>query len=165
MASIFPWQDHLEQIEKRGVRKTFTPHKPVSEIQSLLGRQPELMRILGCLDTPGRHVLLYGDRGVGKSSLVKVVPHLISAKRMHKCIYMACDSQTTFKSIARAILTKLEIAGTNESSLTREESSKANISAVVATGEINTKKVTTTKLPQADLSPSSRKSESIAYSN
>ncbi len=154
MTKIFSWQDHLEDIDKRGVRKTFTPHKPVSEVQSLLGRQPELMRILGCLDTPGRHVLLYGDRGVGKSSLVKVVPHLIASKKMHKCIYITCDSRTTFKSLARAILSKLDISGIEESTFAREETMKANVSAVVATGELNSKKTTTIKKPITDLSPS-----------
>lgn len=155
MASIFPWQEHLEEIEKRGVRKTFTPHKPVSEVESLLGRQPELMRILGCLDTPGRHVLLYGDRGVGKSSLVKVIPHLVPHGWNQRCFYMACDSQTTFKSIARTILSKLKIDGLHESTSSREEQMKADVSIAVAKGELNSKKTTATKTPAIDLTPAS----------
>jgi Cdc6-like AAA superfamily ATPase len=153
MTQIFSWQGALVEIDKRGVRKTFTPHKPISEIQSLFGRQNELMRILGCLDTPGRHVLLYGDRGVGKSSLAKVVPLLVDAKKRLPYHYMACDSQTTFATLSRAILQRLGAQGLDESSFAHEEMMKANVSAVIATGELNSKKTTTTKIPSRTFTP------------
>lgn len=153
MAQFFPWQDHLDDIERRGVRKIFTPHKPVSEVQSLLGRQPELMRILGCIATPGRHVLLYGDRGVGKSSLVKVVPLLIDPKRKLPCFYMACDSQTTFESLSKAMLKRLGLEAPAETTLSHEETMKANVSAVVATGELNSKKTRSSKALPGVLTP------------
>lgn len=57
------------------------------------------------LNTPGRHALLYGDRGVGKSSLANVVVHTAALART--CAYHTkrCDHTDTFESIFREPLT------------------------------------------------------------
>lgn len=46
----------------------FASH-PVQTIQKLKGRENNLAEIEKALYAPGRHVFIYGDRGVGKSSL------------------------------------------------------------------------------------------------
>ncbi|MEK7206277.1 MAG: ATP-binding protein, partial [Pseudomonadota bacterium] len=61
------------KIEKSGIRKIFTPHKPVESSDFFFGRQKEVQKLIEQLNTPGQHSLLYGDRGVGKSSLANVV--------------------------------------------------------------------------------------------
>jgi len=43
--------------------------QPIQSIEHLYGRAPELDRIEKALFAPGRHIFIYGDRGVGKSSL------------------------------------------------------------------------------------------------
>lgn len=43
--------------------------QPVRSIEHLYGRNNELNRINKALVMPGRHIFIYGDRGVGKSSL------------------------------------------------------------------------------------------------
>lgn len=43
--------------------------QPIQSIEHLLGRATELERINKSLFAPGRHIFIYGDRGVGKSSL------------------------------------------------------------------------------------------------
>ncbi|HYC45664.1 MAG TPA: ATP-binding protein [Burkholderiales bacterium] len=45
------------------------PAQPVASIEHLHGREQELERISRALMAPGRHVFIFGDRGVGKSSL------------------------------------------------------------------------------------------------
>ena len=42
---------------------------PIRSIQHLKGRQQQLQEIERALYAPGRHIFIYGDRGVGKSSL------------------------------------------------------------------------------------------------
>jgi uncharacterized protein len=46
-----------------------SPSQPIQSIEHLYGRAHELDQIDKALYAPGRHVFIYGDRGVGKSSL------------------------------------------------------------------------------------------------
>ena len=52
---------------KRG--KVLSASRPIHSIEHLKGRGKELDTIKKSLYAPGRHVFIYGDRGVGKSSL------------------------------------------------------------------------------------------------
>ncbi|MBO9497248.1 ATP-binding protein [Thalassotalea sp. G20_0] len=49
--------------------KLVYPAQPIHSIEHLFGRATELRRIEEALYASGRHVFIYGDRGVGKSSL------------------------------------------------------------------------------------------------
>src|SRR5262245_21810903 len=49
--------------------EAITPSKPIRTVERLHGRTGDLLRIERALVVPGRHVFIYGDRGVGKSSL------------------------------------------------------------------------------------------------
>ena len=95
------------KIVKSGVRDVFTPHKPVDEIELLFGRNDEVARIIAQINTPGQHCLLYGERGVGKSSLANVLAPLVApggnlfAKR--------CDSADTFETIIELPLREVGI--------------------------------------------------------
>jgi hypothetical protein len=46
-----------------------SPARPIHDVEHLKGRDKELDSIKKSLYAPGRHVFIYGDRGVGKSSL------------------------------------------------------------------------------------------------
>jgi hypothetical protein len=46
-----------------------SPSRPIHDVEHLKGRSRELDTIKKSLYAPGRHVFIYGDRGVGKSSL------------------------------------------------------------------------------------------------
>lgn len=47
----------------------FTPSKPIEAYTHLKGRDDEVQHILGTLTTAGQHCMIYGERGIGKSSL------------------------------------------------------------------------------------------------
>lgn len=51
------------------LNKVVSPAQPIQTIEHLIGRDIELDRIEKALFAPGRHIFIYGDRGVGKSSL------------------------------------------------------------------------------------------------
>lgn len=89
-----------------GVRNVFTPHQPISQVELLFGRRSELLSILETVNTPGQHVLLYGDRGVGKSSLATVVSILVQGAN-RKIIVKRCDSSDTFATIIRPVLVEV----------------------------------------------------------
>ncbi|WP_250114245.1 ATP-binding protein, partial [Escherichia coli] len=47
----------------------FTPSKPIEAPTHLKGRDNEVEHILDTLTTDGKHCMIYGERGIGKSSL------------------------------------------------------------------------------------------------
>ena len=91
----------------------FTPTRPISSQDLLSGRLDLLIRLQKDVFTPGQHVLLYGDRGVGKSSIARVLgliaqdPDDAAGRRS---IVVSCDSNDTFGSIWRKIFQEILIS-------------------------------------------------------
>ena len=100
-----------ELIKKSGIRDAFTPNSPILNIELFSGRKDEVSKIIECLNTKGQHILLYGDRGVGKSSLAKISCLVLNSTGIAngKLYQKRCDSHDTFKSIVTSILDSIKI--------------------------------------------------------
>ena len=57
--------------------RVFTPHKPIYLPDLLSGRLPLLYEAEDAINTDGLHLILYGDRGTGKTSLARVMGHVV----------------------------------------------------------------------------------------
>lgn len=57
--------------------KVFTPTTPISHREFFAGRWDEITALVDAVAQIGLHVALYGERGVGKSSLANVVPIIL----------------------------------------------------------------------------------------
>ncbi|GAA1350456.1 AAA family ATPase [Saccharothrix algeriensis] len=92
---------HEAAIVESGVREVFTPHQPVKPGEALAGRRKEVGNLIAVLNTPGQHALLYGSRGVGKSSLANAVTHaFLQATTVEQQFFRhRCDHADTFESI------------------------------------------------------------------
>lgn len=88
-----------QRIKKSDVRNIFTPHQPVHSIELFLGRQSLVSKLIEQINTPGQHALLYGDRGVGKSSLANITANLLMQLIGGKLYTKRCDSQDTFETV------------------------------------------------------------------
>lgn len=98
-ADLFGLAREKKVVQSR-VRDIFTPHQPISDVDLLYGRQDEVRRILEHINTPGQHALLYGERGVGKSSLANVLTSLFVDVMMRgRTFVKRCDSGDTFETI------------------------------------------------------------------
>lgn len=87
-------------IKRSGVREIFTPHKPIHSLNLFFGRTLEVRALIEHLNTPGQHALLFGDRGVGKSSLANIASDLLLKGLASGRFYRKrCDSTDNFKSI------------------------------------------------------------------
>lgn len=94
-----------QRIAKSGIRNIFTPHKPIHSLNLFFGREAQVAKLIEQINTPGQHALLYGDRGVGKSSLANVTAELVLKNLVHGKLYRKrCDSQDTFETILAAPL-------------------------------------------------------------
>ncbi|MFZ6182653.1 AAA family ATPase [Nannocystis pusilla] len=86
-------------ISESGIREIFTPSHPIFSPTFFYGRKEQVGMLLSQINTPGQHSLLFGNRGVGKSSLANFVSGLSS----RKAITLRCDSHTTFQQLAEEI--------------------------------------------------------------
>ena len=102
--------DREEIIIRSGVRDVYVPNKPVDSVELFCGRQNEVSRIIEGINTGGMHVLLYGDRGVGKTSLSKITCTMLmlnsTITNYHEKI---CDSSDTFVTIIQSLFQDLSI--------------------------------------------------------
>ena len=79
-----------------------SPSSPIQSIELLMGRQKQLDAIEEALASPGRSIFIYGDRGVGKTSLAQTtaVQHQSSDRNP---VIISCDASTTFSRIIQSI--------------------------------------------------------------
>ncbi len=51
----------------------FTPNTPVSEKDMFSGRKDQIYKVLDVIFQTGQHAIIFGDRGVGKTSLANIL--------------------------------------------------------------------------------------------
>lgn len=80
----------------------FTPAQPISRPEHLYGRDAKLKSISRAIGSPGKHIFVYGDRGVGKTSLAKTAFQLHSPTAPHIPI-VACENTSKFFELVDSI--------------------------------------------------------------
>lgn len=96
------FQDYAaKQIKTLKVNEFFTPSTPIKTPEHLKGRDNEVTNIFDNLKVPGRHCMIYGERGIGKSSLANAT---VYGGKEHGIITgeifeVSCDSETKFKDL------------------------------------------------------------------
>ncbi|QDL92464.1 ATP-binding protein [Paroceanicella profunda] len=88
----------------RKLSQVLSPSRPLHSEEFLRGRQQQLDGIRKALFQPGRHVLIHGFRGVGKSSLAQTAAYVISGKT--DPIIVGCDESSTLESVIKDILSE-----------------------------------------------------------
>ncbi len=84
----------------------FTPTRPRTARRKLVGRAPELARILDALRHDGAHVVLYSERGRGKTSLANLVATKLRAGGI-VVVRHACEADSDYDTIFRALAADL----------------------------------------------------------
>lgn len=89
----------------------FTPHAPIKVRDLLTGRTDLIWQALDAIGASGEHVVLYGDRGVGKTSLARVVGLLAEdpAPDGMRVLYVSCNSSDTFSSIWQRVFQEVQV--------------------------------------------------------
>jgi len=90
------------------INQLFTPSTPVTVAELFAGRLGQILRIVDTISEVGRHAVVYGERGVGKTSLMQVVPYLVPDKirKVRFCRVQAYPS-STFHSVFNAVFKKI----------------------------------------------------------
>ncbi|MFZ4208665.1 AAA family ATPase [Streptomyces griseoincarnatus] len=77
----------------------FRPAAPVDTNDLLKGRADQISRVLGAVGGIGEHAAIYGEPGVGKTSLSLVVQSILSVSKIATAVRVPCTSEDTFASI------------------------------------------------------------------
>ncbi len=127
-----------QKLLAAGVRKVFTPHEPIRSQSLFFGRQREVQSLIEQLNTPGQHALLFGDRGVGKSSLANVAADLILGALSGKVIKKRCDSTDSFKSVVQKALHEVGVnIYTANTETAKREGGSAGLNLGIARENLN----------------------------
>ncbi|WP_443345533.1 hypothetical protein [Corynebacterium variabile] len=94
------------------IRDSFTPGRPVSQLDNFAGRRAELEEIVEAIQTDGATVIIYGERGVGKTSLSDVVEEFASNRglEINEC-ELGLAGGVTFATIMKELAAEFEIKG------------------------------------------------------
>lgn len=92
------------------VNRAFSPSSPITDRQLFAGRAEQMGRLLDVVESRGQHALVYGDRGVGKTSLVKVVMRMVEGIP----VLYTCNSGDTFSSIWHQVLRGIQWTAQHE---------------------------------------------------
>jgi archaellum biogenesis ATPase FlaH len=106
-------QEQFVEILHQQVR----PTTPIQSQEHLHGRQMQVRAIQQALCSPGRSVFIYGDRGVGKTSLAQTVAFAHQSSNRDPVI-LACTPETTFSSLISDAISALERPSGKSSSTT-----------------------------------------------
>jgi hypothetical protein len=86
------------------LRETLSPSEPIRSAELLRGRQQNLEEVRQAFVQNGRQVFIYGDRGVGKTSLAQTAAYE-HASASDAPIFLSC--RATFFSIVNDLISRL----------------------------------------------------------
>lgn len=91
------------QEEKRraesALNTAFSPHAPINAASLFRGRVEQIRDVVDALRAAGLHAVVYGDRGVGKTSLANIVGEFVGGVfSVSKAI---CGQSDTFSTVIR----------------------------------------------------------------
>ena len=85
--------------DKLGVlKKVFTPRTPIEDRKIFAGRINQLSSLLELINEPGAHGALYGERGVGKTSVANIARIILGVQGTSVVKY-SCNSTDSFESL------------------------------------------------------------------
>jgi Cdc6-like AAA superfamily ATPase len=93
------------------VAETFTPGAPIDDFALFAGRIEQLTAAVTTVAQKGRHVALYGDRGVGKTSLANVISQFFELMRREErhSVRINCNSDMTFGTLWGLLFRELDV--------------------------------------------------------
>lgn len=93
------------------VAQAFTPSAPVNSLDMLAGRSAQILEVATAATQRGRHVALYGERGVGKTSLANVLREFFGADDLpsFQASIVTCSTDDSFQSLWQRALRDLDI--------------------------------------------------------
>lgn len=91
-------------------QEVFSPGAPIDDLNLLAGRTKQVTQMLETVLQRGQHAILYGERGVGKSSLANTFStKLLAPTRVVNIIQVNCDPSDDFTRLWRKVFRRLDV--------------------------------------------------------
>ena len=93
------WVARWDRID--AVSRIFSPSAPIDNRDLFAGRIEQIRDAMVALNQKGQHVILYGERGVGKTSLSNIIQVLMDRPTSHDftCVNINCDVSDDFSKL------------------------------------------------------------------
>lgn len=105
------------------LRSAFTPSLPITDRRLFAGRLDVLTTLIRSIEDQRVHVIMYGERGIGKTSLVHVLTQAAQEAR-YIVVYVSCGAGSTFDEIFRAVAVDVPLLYHSGFAPTAEEAEK-----------------------------------------
>jgi Cdc6-like AAA superfamily ATPase len=104
-----PQRPTLEALRQKALDAgaVFTPAAPIDERSLFAGRDLQMRQVVDAINQKGRHAIIFGERGVGKTSLANVLSSFLAQQTL--AVRVNCDGQDTFESLWRKVFEKVEL--------------------------------------------------------
>lgn len=91
------------------VSQAFTPAAPVDNFTLFAGRFDQVSSCMDAFSQKGLHIAVYGERGVGKTSLANVLPMIIMGAEIPTlgAVRVDCNTNDSYSSLWRKVFREL----------------------------------------------------------
>jgi len=123
------------------LRDLFTPAQPVTQRSRFAGRLDVLANLIEIIEEQRSHVVVYGERGIGKTSLMHILADL-ARESQYLVIYESCGSDSRFDEIFRSALRQIPLLYLSTlSPMGPEAESKANFASQITDAPFNAREL------------------------
>jgi Cdc6-like AAA superfamily ATPase len=92
------------------IARSFSPSAPIGS-KAFAGREAQIIDVINACTQRGQHVVIFGERGAGKTSLANSLVHILGTKfATPACGSINCDQTTTFTSLWKAIFAEIPVS-------------------------------------------------------
>src|SRR3972149_11425885 len=97
------------QLEMK-IRRAFSPGTPINIIDLFSGRKEQLRRVIDAVNQRGQHAIIFGERGVGKTSLSNILPLVLSdPKQNFLTTKINCDGSDDYSTLWKKVFSEISI--------------------------------------------------------
>lgn len=104
-----PKNERERELLAISLGQIFKPSTAIDQEDLFCGRIPQIRSVVDAINQSGRHVILYGEPGVGKTSLASILATRITCKRPIISPHINCDSSDTFQSIWSKVFSEIQV--------------------------------------------------------
>jgi Cdc6-like AAA superfamily ATPase len=95
--------------------EVFTPGQPINEFDLFAGRADQIRSLQDATLEPSRHAIVYGERGVGKTSIANIFHRSLNTDtRSVRNVPVNANRSDTFSSLWTKTFKRIHIAGNGE---------------------------------------------------
>jgi Cdc6-like AAA superfamily ATPase len=101
-----------EENEQLAIRvgSIFTPSAPIDKKALFIGRSKQLRQVVDAINQRGQHAIIFGERGVGKTSLANVLAENLSVPGGYLLMpHVNCDTGDDFSTLWTKVLNEITI--------------------------------------------------------